>query len=116
MKREVDTRGSLVTEFAYLVPMLIAVTLAVTQILILLTQRSNYYAVADRIAFIAATTSLAEANYAANQIKLASPNVASIKVSKVGAEVKVTIEVVANLLVPRPEVKYQLTTALPIEP
>jgi hypothetical protein len=110
-----NKRGS-IAEFAVIVPLVISATIVVMQLMLLITQRSQNHAMADRIAFLAATAGMSVAAMEADQIRMMHPAISTILVSEELGRVKVVLNAEANLFLPIAPVKYQISATAIKEP
>jgi hypothetical protein len=111
-----NQRGSLLGEFAFLVPLVVIAVMVTMQLMLLLSQRSQNHALADRVAFVAATGGIAMARLEAAKYQTSYADISSIEISKVGELVQVNLNSTANLLLPQLRFNYQLKVLLPAEP
>ncbi len=116
MKWLANQRGSLLGEFAFLVPLVVIAVMVTMQLMLLLSQRSHNYALADRVAFVAATTGLLAARSEAAKFQSSYSDISSIQISEIGNLVQVSLDSTANLLLPQLRFRYQLKVLLPVEP
>lgn len=110
-----NQRGS-VTEFAVLVPAVLITAFTVLQLLIINAQRSEGYAIADRISFLAAAVSMQTAAVEASAMKAQHSYIESIQIHRITNNMKVTLTAAANLLLPLPPIKYQVVATSILEP
>lgn len=115
MKLIRDQRGS-IAEFATMVPLVILTCLLVLQLLLLIGQRSENHAIADRIAFIAATTDSQIAWQAASNAKRSDSKITNIEIEDLGELVKVTIRSVVDLIIPVGKFTYEDNALVVKEP
>lgn len=110
-----NQRGSL-TEFAILVPLILITMLTVLQLLLINTQRSESYAIADRIAFLAAAVGVPDALAEAALVRDQYSYIEKIEITRNYATMQVKLIAVANILLPIPNISYQVMAATAIEP
>lgn len=110
-----NQRGSL-PEFAILVPLILITMLTVLQLLLINTQRSESYAIADRIAFLAAAVSVPDALAEAALVRDQHSYIEKIEITRNDATMQVKLIAVANILLPIPSISYQVMAATAIEP
>lgn len=110
-----NQRGS-ITEFATMVPLVILTCFLVLQLLLLIGQRSESHAIADRIAFIAATTDTQTAHQAATNIKKLDSKIIKIEINDLGERIKVTLQSQVNLLIPVTKFQYEIDASVVKEP
>lgn len=110
-----NQRGS-ITEFAILVPLILITMLTVLQLLLINTQRSESYAIADRIAFLAAAVSVPSAMTEAALMRDKYSYIEQIEITRNDTKMQVKLIAVANILLPIPKINYQVIAATAIEP
>jgi hypothetical protein len=115
MKWLCNQRGS-ITEFAILVPLVVITMLTVLQLLLINTQRSESYAIADRIAFLAAAVSVPSALTEVALIKAEYSHIEQIQITRNDTKMQVKLIAEVNTLLPIPRISYQVIAASAIEP
>ncbi len=110
-----NQRGS-VAEFAVLVPAVLITAITVLQLLIINAQRSESYAIADRISFLAAAVSMQTAAVEASAMKAQHSYIESIQIDRITNHMQVTLTAAANLFLPLPPIKYQVVVKSLLEP
>lgn len=108
-------RGTL-TEFAFLIPLVVTTMLVALQLLLIITQRSETHAIADRIAFLAAAAGVSVALQEAELQQKLIPAISTITVTASGQQLIVTISATLDLIVPITELDYSVTAISRREP
>ena len=110
-----NQRGS-VTEFALLAPLVLIVAFSALQLLIVSMQRSESYAVADRIAFIAAAINHNAALLESEKFKSQYSYIESVDIFRGENSVQVRLQAAVNTLLPLPKIRYEIVTISVVEP
>jgi Flp pilus assembly protein TadG len=115
MKTALNQRGSVLGEFAFLVPFVLIATFTVLQLMLLVSQRSQTHAIADRLGFISATSGIAAAQLEAIKYQNKFADIKAISITKSGSMNNVKLSATANLLLPL-NFEYQINIVTPVEP
>ncbi len=114
--RWVRNQHGSITEFAILVPLVLITTFSVLQLLLLNAQRSESYAIAERIAFLAAVVSVQSAMVEADLMRDQHSYIEQIDITRINTKMQVRLIAAANILLPVPKISYQIISATAIEP
>jgi Flp pilus assembly protein TadG len=114
MKSLLNQRGAALGEFAFLVPVVLITTFTVLQLMLLVGQRSQTHAIADRLGFVSATSGIAVAQFEAAEFQRKNADIRAISITQSGELLIVKLNAVANLLLPF-NFNYQISVATPAE-
>jgi hypothetical protein len=115
MRSALNQRGSVLGEFAFLVPFVLIATFTVLQLMLLVSQRSQTHAIADRLGFVSATSGVLAAQLDAARYQSKYADIKAIAITTSGAIHIVKLTAAANLLLPL-KFEYQINVVTPAEP